>query len=855
MVALADHLIQLPHGKWAIWRYVGLRGAGLPAAQIHQLAVPELGAISDDLVEAERVVAQARDEAVSAINVVLDQIRAKGQWDDKKKRKLLLKAVSSINKDQLPALPLTDNDVVNLSLNQLAEALHKLSTVRQLYMTSFDAATSQTSARLRQIAQDDRFQEALLWQNRQAFHTAVNPLLNSPVNDRTKNTRQREALLTSYLQRYCVKNDTIGSFGPVGWTEVRTRGERLEVLPKSQFVEMREVYFDQWGIDILAEKIAQDDSLRPWFIPRRYPALHVSGTTFYKPFSSPIQLPVKFAAVLVACDGTRTAQTIAEELCQQAELEFQSEAEIYGILEYLKSEEGMIAWTLELPVQWQPDQALRQRLAAVEPATLRQKALAPLDALESARQGVVQALGKPRELDHALKEVEKTFARLTNSATVQTSNETTMGRTLVYEDCRRAIDAYLGPDLLHELSQPLSLLLESARWFTYEAAKAYRLHFHKIYEEFVYQSGQKSIPLLYFMPELENIFFDNIVKPLIDPIQSEFRQKWETILAIPPGQRQVSYTSDALRSEVVKQFTAPCPGWPEALYHTPDVMIAADSVESINRGMYQFVLGEMHMSLNTLQNPFFVVLHPEPEWIFAANDCDLPQPQVLNINPRKWQWVTSRTADYIWREKDYRLAFTDDACASPDAQVIIIGELIVEEDDGELIVRTRDGRFHTEIVRFFATALSIEVINSFSMMPATAHTPRITIDKLIACRETWRMDAKEMSFAYEKLESERFLAVRRWAQTVGLPRFIFVKSPVEWKPFYLDFDSPALVENFAKVVRKTADNKDEEEGTSLTLTEMVPRTDQVWLPDAAGNCYTSELRIVVVDQTAGQMEG
>jgi hypothetical protein len=149
---------------------------------------------------------------------------------------------------------------------------------------------------------------------------------------------------------------------------------------------------------------------------------------------------------------------------------------------------------------------------------------------------------------------------------------------------------------------------------------------------------------------------------------------------------------------------------------------------------------------------------------------------------------------------------------------------------------------------FFATALSIEVINSFSMLPAAAHTPRITIDKLIACRETWRMDAKEMGFAYEKLETERYLAVRRWAKAVGLPRFIFVKSPVEWKPFYLDFESPALAENFAKVVRKTAENQDEEEGTVLTLTEMVPQTDQVWLPDAAGNCYTSELRIVVVDQ-------
>jgi hypothetical protein len=848
-VALADHLIQLPHGKWAIWRYVGLRGAGLPAVNIHQLAVPECAASSDRLLQAETAVTQTRDQAISAINGALDQLQATGQWGDKKKRKQLLNAIGQLNKDKLPLPPPADDAAVNQSITRFAKALSQLSAAQQVYEAAFDAATYQISARLRQIAQSDRFQEALLWQNRQAFHTAVQPLLNSPLDERSKDTRQREALLTSYLQRYCVKNDTIGSFGPVGWADVCLEGERLTAQPKPHFVEKRDVYFDQWGMDILAETIARDKALRPWFVPRRYPALHVEGTTFYKPFSQPIQIPPKFAAVLVACNGSRIAKAIAEDLCQQAELGFQSEAEVYEILEYLKDEEGMIAWTLELPVQWQPDRALRRMLEPVEPDTLRQKALAPLDALEAARRDVVKALGKPAELDNALREVEKTFAELTSSSTVQTSQETTMGRTLVYEDCRRGIEAHIGPDLLHELSQPLSLLLESARWFTYQAAQAYRRYFHKIYEEFVTQSGEKSIPLLYFMPQLEIVFFDNIEKPLIDLIQAEFRRKWGEILAIPAGQHRVNLTSDALRPAVEKQFAAPSPGWLEALYHTPDVMIAANSVEAINQGEYQFVLGEMHMSLNTLQNPFFVVLHPEPEKIVAANERDLPEPQVININPRKWQWVTSRTADYLWRPKDYRLAFTDDACAPPDAQVIIIGELVVEEDEGTLIVRTRDGRFSTDIIRFFATALSVEVINGFSMLPGAEHTPRVTIDKLIACRETWRLDAKEMEFAYEKTEAERFLAVRRWAKAVGLPRFIFVKSPVEWKPFYLDFDSPPLVENFAKVVRKTAENKDEEEGTGLTLTEMVPRTDQVWLPDAAGNCYTSELRIVVVDQS------
>jgi hypothetical protein len=39
---------------------------------------------------------------------------------------------------------------------------------------------------------------------------------------------------------------------------------------------------------------------------------------------------------------------------------------------------------------------------------------------------------------------------------------------------------------------------------------------------------------------------------------------------------------------------------------------------------------------------------------------------------------------------------------------------------------------------------------------------------------------------------------------------------------------------------------DSKEG-KITLTEMLPATDEVWLPDNQGRRYTSELRIVAWD--------
>ena len=55
-----------------------------------------------------------------------------------------------------------------------------------------------------------------------------------------------------------------------------------------------------------------------------------------------------------------------------------------------------------------------------------------------------------------------------------------------------------------------------------------------------------------------------------------------------------------------------------------------------------------------------------------------------------------------------------------------------------------------------------------------------------------------------------------------------------------------LVDMFAKMVRQTVE--DGAAGLMISVSEMIPRLDQTWLPDAEGQRYTSELRIVAVDQ-------
>src|SRR5690349_14334434 len=69
------------------------------------------------------------------------------------------------------------------------------------------------SERLREVATDPHFREALTWQNPAALRNAADKLADVATAKPSKH-RQREELVASYWQRYCSKNDTIGFFGP-----------------------------------------------------------------------------------------------------------------------------------------------------------------------------------------------------------------------------------------------------------------------------------------------------------------------------------------------------------------------------------------------------------------------------------------------------------------------------------------------------------------------------------------------------------------------------------------------------------------------------------------------------------------
>ena len=831
------HLIPLADGQWALWRIIGLRGAGFPAAQVLKLSASECAARADQLSIAQFELHQARSEALAILR--RDLHRA-----NKADSAILEKRVKKIKQGKIPELS-DEYPGQQEVLQKLSSASERVALIDADFRQSFDAALKKNSNEIREAVGAERFREAIIWQNRNAFHTGLKPLLRRSAQSASRGSkhRQHEELVANYLQRYCVKNDTIGFFGPVGWADFVSHGEAITVQPGPDLIASRAVYFEAWPIDAVAETLMKNKSLKPWIAPRCMPFIHLEQTVLHTPGARPMKLSHNEAAILHLCDGRQTAKELASRLLQQPALKFKSEQEVYNLLEHLVTI-GAIAWSLEVPVEKESERTLRRLINRIGEERLRRPTLDILVQLEAARNAVANAAGDPELLDSALGDLEAKFSSLTGVASTRGEGKTYGARTLVYQDCRRDAQVNIGPELLHALEQPLLLLLAAARWLSYEAARIYRRVFDDIHSELVGNNGSSIVNATEFWMKADAILYQDTAR-IAGILKPMFQKRWADILRIESDQRRVHYRSADLRPCVLEAFKAPRPGWTFARYHSPDVMIAASGPEAIKRGDYQFVIGEIHVGINTLLATLFLAQHPSPEKIYQAVEWDLPEPRIMPLPPKRWPGLTARTSAGFVSRRWHRLEFSHDSCGVPKSQALPIGSLIVEKCGSRLVVRTRDGRVRYDVIEAFGELLSGLIMNFFDILPPTDHTPRVTIDRLVVCRESWRFSPAEMKFAFEKEETAQFASARAWMHDRGLPRFLFAKVPVEAKPFYVDFDSPIYVSIMAKAIRRTEQSGHLDQ--VITLAEMVPTHDQSWLPDIEGQRYTSELRIVAVD--------
>lgn len=848
------HRVVLPDGsgQWALWRCICVRGAGFAVAGVLRLASSLAATMADRVNAAED---EAERRRLEAVEVVSREIKSA----ERNALHRLIKVIQKLKKGKLPdSAGLAP--AVQTAVEGYAAADEKAHRIREEYLAAFSAEEKRLSGELRSIARDGRFREAVLWQNRHVLKGGIDSLLRQEISGRrSSKERQNEQAVASYLQRFCTKNDTIGFFGPVGWATVGEGDEPLSVRHDSDFLAQRSVFFEGWCIDAVAALLSADRALRLGLAPRRGLFVRSDGEVMGL---AARPLPSHMRAVLALCNGEISARDLAGRLAAAGI--FPNSESVYTALEKLQAA-GLVTWGFNLPMVLEPERVLQQQIESLDEGVARDKALGALGELEAARQAVALSAGNDQALDAAMQHLEDRFTDLTGLDPTRGHGQTYAGRTLVYEDCRRGTEVDFGGDFLAALGPPLALVLDSVRWLTHTAAVLHRTRFEETYNRLRWESGSTQVDLASFCRRVLPSMVHPHTNLVTQQIMPEFRRRWAEVLDLPKDStRQVTYTSEELRPRVQRAFDAPGPGWTIARHHSPDLLIVARGPEAIQRGDYSFVLGELHLATNTLSTNLFVAQHPSPEDLRVAMERDLPEPCVFPTLPKVWQQkqsdallgvpvpgMTGRLYFGLATAKDLFIEVTPTPPGLPNSQVLSVAELSVEPGNGGLQVVSKGGRHSFDLVDFLQTAITSQIVGSFRLFSPQAHLPRVTVDRLILARESWSLQTTGLEFAQAVTEAERFSKARRWAHGLGLPRFLFVKTPYERKPFYLDLKSPLSIEIFAREVRRAHEKGQGE--ASVRLSEMVPGPEDTWLPDREGNLYTSELRMVAVD-LAGRPE-
>jgi hypothetical protein len=469
-----------------------------------------------------------------------------------------------------------------------------------------------------------------------------------------------------------------------------------------------------------------------------------------------------------------------------------------------------------------------------------------LDDLTAARDTLAAAAGDADKVVAAVDQLNQGFERLTGASATRLHGQTYAGRTIVYEDTTRDVDVRFGPDLLAELGPPLTLVLDSGRWLAARVGADCLGRLDEYFDRKQRRPGGP-VPLAGLLALATRDFYtESRVPPVAAAAVAELQQKWRRVLAIPPHVSRHEVTVAGVAAAAADEFASPQPAWSAGLVHSPDVLIAAASAESINQGRYRFVLGELHVASNTIEARALVEQSPDKRRLLSMAETVGDGRRVVTVAPRAWGAVTARTSPpsaLVSPTFLYWAPGTDDTSHLP-ADPIPVAALEVDRAGGELVVRRRDSGHVLPLAEVIGDYLSVAAVSAYRMLGPERHMPRISIDRLVIARETWRLPLRKCGWAFQLDERRRYRQMREWLARNRMPQRAFYSVAVELKPTLVDFSSIPLVNVMAGAVRRAA--RADPEG-AISISEMYPDLSGAWLVDAAGETYTSELRLVAVE--------
>lgn len=684
--------------------------------------------------------------------------------------------------------------------------------------STFEAELEHARRALRVLVADPRFQEAVFLSSPHMYDAGLQHFLRSTHQPlRRAEDKRVERQLVMYLQRFCMKNETTSFFGPIGYGRFDA-DDKAAAMPSAWPVRWHqpvalgrcETFMAFWAVDALAQALARLPCVRATLRPQLDRSVRRVGpaSIYIAAQCKTVALPPAWAAMLDRIEQGDTVAALTRDGT--------------AVLDEMERK-GLVRTAIPIPL------AVTQTLEWLtrfvdglpEHASLQPWRNGLLHLLETKQafaaaglEGRVQALG----------EAAAVFTSLTGLEAQREAGKIYADRSLYYEECRSGHqDLCVSREWSRHIEQCMGRLLNLFARDALERRACLQKLGVDIFRQ-LFGDTTTQVPFLHFVKQLlaapQGAEWTEALRQFRSSVQQTLVAQVREAGAARRRVELAASVLDALCGDGDLLLDVP-------LLISPDLMLARQE-----DGQPLIVLGEVHDTLMVWG--WALGFHEDNQALaddmrrFAAG---LGLNHVLNLLSSNRRKIIP--FEYPGRTVEFR------AWAGAGNPTLLIADLNVVRTGDRLQLQTQgdttplslhNGELPTLCHALFALPRCIPFAIDLG-----EHTPRISAAGMVLQRERWRLQRATSGLAatYPGTSFDLFVDMRRLRHRTGMPERVFLKSPSEPKPVFIDFRCHFLLEAWDTLFPADA---------TVTVSEMLPDDQQLWLTDVHGDAVTSELR-------------
>lgn len=669
---------------------------------------------------------------------------------------------------------------------------------------------------LRSLLSLPDIQEAIAHSNPEVWKSLNSYLQKETMAMKPSRKRYDERTYISYLQRFLFKNDTTSFFGPLNYGLFKEHNQNVGLTRTGHIPTQRRTFLAYWAVESLANQINREETWSGYLPMSLHDSFYLDETSIIHAQSGKkIATRPEMIKILQQCDGLKSANDLlgnhSAGTLKQMEILVNKGIVIRGFRLTPSTHhllEDLIKFVEELPDTPRKDSWL-------------------LHLSQFQKWQWEYSNGNAESKVKIIQQAGELFKNLTGMEPYQSSGKNYADRSLYCEECAGDVTQFiLSEKTKEDLEHRISPLLDWGWTLANQKKNLAQSQARQLFKQLNNDSGSQQVPFLVFLLALQQQRFQLEVE---GASPSELLQKW-----VDEEELQQSRVIE-LKEEWVENVI----DLPEAEKYlcvtSPDVMIQAKNIDEINKGNFQWIIGEVHWGTQGMSNLLYY--HPNrDQWIREVKQAieSLPNGKhILNVV------LKQRAGKNFFLEIFNRSITLMGYSSKSKDDVLSFSQLYVVEENGELLIRDIH---HERIIPHMGEPddlVSLVFSEPNVVVPKfklPGHTPRILFRDVVLQRETWTMSTEEWHSILTADENKRFIEAWLLKEKYQLPDEVFVRLESELKPFYIHFKNYYLVDLLLKHLVPEQ---------NVTFSELLPNRDSTWFENEKGS-YCCELRGIMI---------